>query len=132
MLSVGTGVVARAVGTGYFGGSLSINFLQRVCCVGAELLEVRWLLRLLRLEFLEALLPLKVLALLSLSIGVSPADPIGRKAHTVHRSGSTEPAKTQTVAVTTIHKLFAGSEAVKKLTQNFASQHLLSGMEILQ
>jgi len=40
--------------------------------------------------------------------------------------------KTQTVAVTTTHKLFAGSEAVKKLTQKLASQHLLSGMEILR
>lgn len=40
-------------------------------CVGAELLDARWLLRLPRLDFLEALLPLKALALLSLSIGIT-------------------------------------------------------------
>jgi len=41
-------------------------------CVGAELLEARWLLRLPRLDFLEALLPLKASALQSLSIGITP------------------------------------------------------------
>ncbi len=41
-------------------------------CVGAELLEARWPLRLPRLDFLEALLPLKALTLLSLSIGIAP------------------------------------------------------------